>query len=411
MSGNAKVAESGAFDRLDAYWRATAEFLGPRMAAGDRLIAPPEFADCFCENECHSCSDELSGQYHWVVVHKGLLREAEEAGVLVLCLALEPVFANEVFVVFSGTSRSRRLPPTDTHYQSFLNVIEHQFAPACFGGEGRRSSGAPHASGRPAIYMGNHRALTRTVHGQALYVDTRDLSLAPRLLLEGNWEEETTGHYCRFLKRGATVVDIGANMGYYSLLAASKVGFRGKVIAFEANRDLCDLLFDSLFINGFHERCEVVNKAVADKAGTVAFQKVKGHMGGSSVAPLDPAVLERLHTSTETGQVECVSLDAFLQERGIQHVDLIKIDAEGSEPMIFRGMQTTLDRAENLTVIFEFNAESIRAAGEDPLEMLQFLLNKGFSLRRICASGLAPLQAPEEALSWPICNVLMQKNV
>ena len=410
MRENAKVEAREAFDRLDAYWRAAADFLTSRVAGGDRLIAPPGIADCFPANDCHSGVNEISGTYQWVVVHKGLLREAEESGALVLCLALEPVFANEVFVVFSGINRFDKLAPTDAHYQSFLNVIAHQFAPARFAGNRARLSGGSHAADRQTIYMGNHCALTTTVHGQAIYVDTRDLSLAPRLLLEGKWEEETTDIFCSYLKRDATVIDIGANVGYYTLLAASKVGARGKVIAFEANRDLYELLFQSVFVNGFRERCELVNKAVTDKAGNVAFQKVKKHMGGSSVAPLDPITLQQLHTSTETEEVESLSLDSFFQEHGIHHVDLIKIDAEGSEPLIFRGMQNTLDRAENLTVIFEFNPASIRSMGEDPLEMLQSLINQGFSLRRISPSGLAPLGTLEEALSWPIGNVLMEKK-
>lgn len=82
-----------------------------------------------------------------------------------------------------------------------------------------------------------------------------------------------------------TVVDIGANVGYYTQLAASKVGNTGKVYAFEANPYLMDLLYQNISINGFLPRVSLINKAVFDGTGKTQFNVCKTYMGDSSIVP------------------------------------------------------------------------------------------------------------------------------
>ncbi len=110
--------------------------------------------------------------------------------------------------------------------------------------------------------MGDSRALTRTIYGHKMYVKTTDLSLAPHILLDGFWENWITKVFIREVQPGMVVCDIGANIGYYSLLAAASVGERGHLHCFEANPDVCEILFQNLDINGFLSRTTVVNKAV-----------------------------------------------------------------------------------------------------------------------------------------------------
>lgn len=406
------TANQPAFHSLDQYWMAATDFVRSHLVPTDRLIAPPELAGHFSGIECHAYGDELSGRYDWLLLHKGMLREIEGRGIFTICLALDPVFANEVFIVFARVGRLERLSPANIHYQSFRTVLEDQIAPACLAGNetSARLSAGNHTQYRPVVYMGNHRVLTRTLHGQAIYVDTRDRSVTPRLLLTGDWEQETTEVFLRHVKPGATVVEIGANMGYYTLLAAEKVGRLGKVIAFEANRELCDLLRDSIEINPFVCQCEVINKAVTDSAGTVTLQKSMEHTGESSLAPTRPDFLEKVADLVEKVRVESVSLDAFLLERGLPCPDLVKIDAEGSEPLIFKGMQHTLENAADLVVIFELNSEMIRAMGHDPLEMLENLAGKGFNFHRISVDGLVPVTSLQEAVTWEVCDMIMRKN-
>jgi FkbM family methyltransferase len=401
-----------AYFKLDHYWRAGAAFIDYRFAPGDRLIAPYELAACFPGDQAHSFEDHFSGKYQWVVLHKGMLREAETRGLMAACLALDPVFANEVFVIFAQRKRFEKLDENNIHYQSFLNVFVDEFVPGCLERNGPYSASSLDVTGqnRPMVYMGNNIALTRTAHGQKIYVDTRDLSLAPSLLMDGAWENPVTRIFAKYARKGATVIEVGANMGYYTLLAASLVGHQGKVIAFEANSALSELLYKSVDINYYLHRCEVINKAVADKTGTLTFRTIKEHMGTSSAAQFDQKYLEKWRDTMEETTVESVCLDEFLKERGLHHVDVIKIDAEGSEPLIFKGLQKTLETSGDLTVIFELNAEMIRAMGHEPGEMLESLVEKGFTLQRIIHDDLIYYESVEQALSWPICDVLMRKQ-
>lgn len=99
---------------------------------------------------------------------------------------------------------------------------------------------------RKAIYLGNNRAVTTTVYGHKILVDTRDVSLSPHILIDGFWEKWITDVFLRMVKPGMRVVGIGSNIGFYSLLTADRVGENGFVTCFDANAELADLTFHSL---------------------------------------------------------------------------------------------------------------------------------------------------------------------
>ena len=87
----------------------------------------------------------------------------------------------------------------------------------------------------PRYFIARHfgRLAKTNVLGRPMYVDLRDLSTGSALFSDGVWEEEGTAFVSKILKEGETFVDIGAHMGYYTILAASIVGEKGKVFAFE----------------------------------------------------------------------------------------------------------------------------------------------------------------------------------
>jgi FkbM family methyltransferase len=261
------------------------------------------------------------------------------------------------------------------------------------------------------IYLGNHQSLTRTAYGQRMFVDTRDMSVAPHLLLDGRWEGWVTEEFLRHAKEGAVIVEVGANIGYYTLLGASRVGSGGKMIAFEATPDLCELVFKSIEINGFLDRCEIINKVAMDREDEVPFRRLKNRMGGSSIVPFDSDHLKQVYESSDEILVKSVSLDAFLEGRGLPQVDLIKIDAEGSEPLIFKGLERTLKRSGSIVVIFELNRQMSWSLGCDALGMLQGFAEAGFTLHRIEPHGLVPFEPLNEAASWSVCEILMRKQV
>ncbi|MFC7542969.1 FkbM family methyltransferase [Siccirubricoccus deserti] len=110
--------------------------------------------------------------------------------------------------------------------------------------------------------------LCRILGRYKFFVDCRDQGLAPHLMLDGYWEYWVSDFIWRNVKPGETVADIGANLGYYTVLLADLVGPGGRVMAFEPNPRLFDLLQRNVAINGFSRWANCHAKAVAAKSGS-----------------------------------------------------------------------------------------------------------------------------------------------
>src|ERR1700722_361196 len=100
------------------------------------------------------------------------------------------------------------------------------------------------------VYLGDHTALVATRWGAKMLVDTRDAMVTPWLVLDGLWESHATGWLQQALGPGQVFVDVGANVGYFTLLAGSLVGPTGTVVAVEAHPRLAELLRRNVIING-----------------------------------------------------------------------------------------------------------------------------------------------------------------
>lgn len=230
-----------------------------------------------------------------------------------------------------------------------------------------------------AVYLGDSTALTRTVFGHKLYVDTRDISLAPHLLLDGEWEMWITRVFRELVRPGMTVVDIGANVGWYTLLAAQNVGPTGRVVAFEANPRLATLVRRSVDVNGFTATTAVEATAVADRCGDVTLHVLAEHHGSSTIEK-DFLTFADPH---ETLTVPATTLDAYVEAHGLQ-VDLVKIDAEGAEPLIVRGARETIAATPGIKVLLEYAPANRDAA--------DFLAELGFVAHAVSVdSELVPV--------------------
>ncbi len=119
-------------------------------------------------------------------------------------------------------------------------------------------------SPRQPVYLGDHRALTRTAHGHAIFVDTRDLHAGPRLLLDGTAQPSAADSLRRYVQPGHTILEVGAGFGELTLLGAELVGESGRVVAFERDAGHARLLGESIATNGLAARARVETGAVAD---------------------------------------------------------------------------------------------------------------------------------------------------
>ncbi|RZS91400.1 FkbM family methyltransferase [Motilibacter rhizosphaerae] len=233
--------------------------------------------------------------------------------------------------------------------------------------------------GARGVYVGDDTVLCRVLGIYHSYVDGRDVSVAQHLIMNGYWESWITLAMARALQPGMRAVDVGANLGYFSLLMADAVGPQGKVLAFEPQERYAGLVGRSLRANGFHVQAEVRQQAVSSEKGSLDLLVPEDFFGSASVA----ASFEDYSTTSTT--VEAVTLDEALADW--ESVDLIKIDVEGAEYAVWQGMADVRRRSPDLAIVLEFNASSY----DDPQGFLDEVRGEGFATYEIATDGgLAP---------------------
>ncbi|WP_165943477.1 FkbM family methyltransferase [Roseicella aquatilis] len=202
-----------------------------------------------------------------------------------------------------------------------------------------------------SAYLGEREALCRVLGRYKMFVDTRDRGLASHLMLDGYWEIWLTRFLARAVQPGMACVDVGANLGYYALLMADLVGPRGRVLAVEPNPAIARLLRSNLDVNGFSTRAEVRPMALGD--GSLARARLAIPVGEpKNAALLPPEAGAGAAGGVEVVEVPVAAFDAL--DTGLPRIDLVKIDAEGAEDAILRGMAATLRRDRPILVL-EFN--------------------------------------------------------
>jgi FkbM family methyltransferase len=235
---------------------------------------------------------------------------------------------------------------------------------------------------RSAVYVGNDRVLVRAANRFKYYVDATDIGITPHLITDGVWEESVERVLTAKVGRGMHVFEVGANVGYFTVLLAHLVGESGSVTAFEAEDRLAQFARDNIEINGFHRRARVVEVAVTDRIGEATFYTRDRHRGGGSLidgleqVPWNPSDTKRAVT------VPTTTLDAYIAANGVQP-DVVKIDAEGAESLILRGAEALLASGRALSMNVEFSPDFVRAAGDDPAAFLTRLTDHGFAIARI----------------------------
>ena len=187
--------------------------------------------------------------------------------------------------------------------------------------------------------------------------------------LLGTYEPETTAAFKEYLKPGMTVLDIGANLGYYTWLASGLVGDQGSVFSFEPEPANYSLLLANIKKWNRHNIVPL-NKAVSEHVGHATLQLSAKNGCHSLVAAVDP---------TGKVDVETVSIDALAEQRGLQRLDFIKIDVEGAELPAFKGMRKTLERF-SPAIVFELNPKFQSQAGYTTDELVGFFKDLGYSI-------------------------------
>jgi FkbM family methyltransferase len=218
-------------------------------------------------------------------------------------------------------------------------------------------------------YMGGNLALARTHRGHKILVDTRDMAISPHVVLDGIWERHVEDAVCRLLKAGDTAVEVGANIGYHTLAMAERIYPAGKLYAFEANPELANLVEKTVFMNGYADRVEVFNCAVTNRGGPVSFDFMPHLNGGGHISVGDP------HPDATRIVVPGATLDEKLAY--VAAIDMLRIDAEGAEPLIISGAQALIGRSPSLVIVMEWSV-SMMSPRMDVRQFIGMLDQNGF---------------------------------
>lgn len=220
-----------------------------------------------------------------------------------------------------------------------------------------------------------NRVVLTDVQGNKMYINGHDKAIAPSLLRDGIYERYTTDLFKKLIKANMTVIDIGANIGYYTLIAAKLVRNTGKVYAFEPEPRNYDLLVKNILINNYTNVIPI-QKAVSNKVGKAKLFIDKFDFGRHSFSE---------DTNLNKGgsiEIETITLDEFFENTvGSLAVDIIKIDAEGAEGLIVEGAGKILKN--KLKIFMEFFPNGLRNMGTDPLGLLYKLQEYGFKIKTI----------------------------
>ena len=190
--------------------------------------------------------------------------------------------------------------------------------------------------------------LTRIYTGQLMYVDGRDVSVVPHLLMSGTWELNIAQMFRSYLKPSSVVFDVGSNTGYFGVIAGTTIQPPGAIHFFDASPIWEPLLTKTLMVNGLDRFSSINTMAVSDTSGeSLTLHQHKDLWGNASLneSPL-------LTDSSVT--VPTISLDDYCKNSGISKVDVIKMDIEGHEEKAFKGMRETIRKNPALVVFMEY---------------------------------------------------------
>ena len=222
------------------------------------------------------------------------------------------------------------------------------------------------------------------VNGYSLEVSLDDI-IGRSIYVNGIWERENTAVVRRLLSPGATVFDIGANTGYYTLLFSHLAGANGRVYAFEPVPSTRAALERNVARAATSSNVQILPVAVSDHPGEVLIHVAGAiNTGASHVVSAD--VDDSIFSSgrkragiVQTLALRCVTGDEIWRERGRPAVDLVKIDIEGHELHALRGMPELLNANDNIVVLVEVRESFLVAGGASAGELFAFMSAHGFT--------------------------------
>ena len=187
--------------------------------------------------------------------------------------------------------------------------------------------------GSTLLEKGTPRSLYRTSRGDLLWLNNTGY-IDLQIIQYGEFEQMSTAVINRLVKPGAIVLDVGANIGYYTVMMSKLVGNKGKIFAFEPTKHFLETLRRNLAVHHV-KNVEVLNFGLSNLDREMTID-----IGPSSATLHSPLGFDKV-ISNET--IRLFTLVDFVREHGITRIDFIKIDIDGHEPLFFDGAWPVLD--------------------------------------------------------------------
>jgi FkbM family methyltransferase len=202
-----------------------------------------------------------------------------------------------------------------------------------------------------------------------LFIDAGDEVIRPVLQDRGVWEPGETALLSKWLRPGMTFVDVGAHVGYYTVLAARRVGAQGLVLAFEPSPRNYDLLLANVWRNGLMN-VVCFPWAVSDRFAFLDLFTDARNTGDNRIFP---------SVGRERVRVRAAALDAMPAIR--PPIDVVKIDVQGAEEAVIAGMANLLARSRRARITLEYWPFGLRALGRDERAALDYYRSLGYRVR------------------------------
>jgi len=220
------------------------------------------------------------------------------------------------------------------------------------------------------------------VQGHKMFLDPTDTL---ELSIWGTYEPPVTELFKKEIKRGDVVLDIGAHIGYYTLILAKLVGENGRVYAFEPDPTNFNLLEKNVKANSY-KNVSLVQKAVSNKTGRTNEYLGEGDSGDHRI--YDP------HDGRKSIEIEAIRLDDYFKSYGGK-IDFIKMHVQGAEALVIEGMPQLLQQNQNVKIITHFWPMGLRKCGFKPEEYLKILIGYGFKIYLINENKIEPIAINE----------------
>jgi FkbM family methyltransferase len=202
------------------------------------------------------------------------------------------------------------------------------------------------------------------------FISEHDIFIREELATGGVWEAGETANIVQLLAPGMTFLDIGAHVGYYSIIAGRIVGPLGLVLSFEPEPGNFELLVANAWQNGL-TNIACFPWAVADVTGFTELHISERNTGDNRIFAGD----EDWRTTT----VRSVALDSLAILR--PPLDVVKIDVQGAEEAVVRGMEGLLGGSPRVVLSVEFWPYGMKLFGSDPRNVLGYYRSLGFQVR------------------------------